>query len=300
MTTPAVQFDNVTFAYAPGAPPAIEGVSISVAEGEFLAVVGPNGGGKSTFLKLMLGLLRPSAGEVRVNAESPEKARAHGVVGWVPQRSGAAPSFPASAREVVRMAASWRASAWRPLPRNARERADEALGVVGASDFADQTIGRLSGGQFQRVMIARAIASGATILALDEPTVGIDAVGQQQFASLLKRLHKDLGLTVLLVSHDLRTVAGAAGATPGGAACDRVACLRRRLHFHAAPKGITPQVLAQVFEHDLAGVFGDVHVDAHRADECADHTHTHAAAPTVALGIDAPRRTPPPTPEGRP
>ena len=118
--------------------------------------------------------------------------------------------------------------------------------------------------------IARALAAEARVLALDEPTVGIDAVGQKQFAELVRTLHRDLGLAVLLVSHDLRTIAG------GAATCDRVACLRGKLHFHASPTGITPQILAEVFQHDLAGVFGDVHVDAHKASECG-HDHGHSA-----------------------
>lgn len=269
----AVRFDNVTFAYSPGAPPALEGVTIDVRDGELLAVVGPNGGGKSTLLKLMLGLLEGYTGVVEVMGRSPRDARRAGLVGWVPQKSEARMDFPLTARGVVELGSSWRTSGWRALSAPERSRADQAIEVVGADGYAGTPIGLLSGGQVQRVLIARALASGARVLALDEPTVGIDAVGQQQFAELIRKLHKGLGLTILLVSHDLRTIAG------GAATCDRVACLRRRLHFHDAPRGITPQVLARVFEHDLAGVFGDVHVDAHRAAECGhsghDHSHHH-------------------------
>ncbi|MFM9958716.1 MAG: metal ABC transporter ATP-binding protein [Phycisphaerales bacterium] len=270
----AVQFDRVTYSYAggegAGAAPALEDVSLDVREGELLAVVGPNGGGKSTLLKLMLGMLRPQRGVVRVFGREPTEARAAGLVGWVPQRSGAMLAFPVSAREAAAMGAAWRVSGFAGLPREIASRVDDALRVVGAIDFADKPVASLSGGQAQRVMIARALASGARLLALDEPTVGIDAVGQRQFADLIRVLHKELGLTILLVSHDLRTIAG------GASTCDRVACLRGRLHFHDAPTGITPQVLAQVFQHDLAGVFGDVHVDAHTASECG---HMHGAAP---------------------
>ncbi len=275
---PAVQFENVTFSYAPGQPPALEQVTLEVRSGELLAVVGPNGGGKSTLLKLMMGLLTGQSGSVRVFGESPDAARRAGLIGWVPQRSGAMLSFPATAREVVRMGAAWRVGGFAGIARDVHDRVERSIEVVGASEFAGRAIGKLSGGQTQRVMIARALASGAKLLALDEPTVGIDAVGQRAFADLVRRLHKELGMTILLVSHDLRTIAG------GASTCDRVACLRQRLHFHDAPRGITPQVLAQVFQHDLAGVFGDVHVDAHTASECGTPGHVHAHAPASPEG----------------
>jgi ABC-type Mn2+/Zn2+ transport system ATPase subunit len=101
---------------------------------------------------------------------------------------------------------------------------------------------------------------------LDEPTVGIDVAGQQKFADLLRTLHDRLGLTIMIVSHDIRTIA---------AGCDRVACLSRTLHSHTAPEGLTPKVLAEVFSHDVAAIFGDVHVDAHLARECPEDSHAH-------------------------
>lgn len=101
---------------------------------------------------------------------------------------------------------------------------------------------------------------------LDEPTVGIDAAGQQRFSALIERLNKGLGLTIVVVSHDLRTIA---------TSCDRVACLRRTLHYHDAQGGLTPAVLAEVFSHDIEAVFGEVHIDAHAAADCHDPTHHH-------------------------
>jgi zinc transport system ATP-binding protein len=156
--------------------------------------------------------------------------------------------------------------AWRPLSATERSGIGEALELVGAADLADRPIGKLSGGQLQRVMIARALACRPKLLLLDEPTVGIDAVGQQRFAELLRSLHDRLGLTIMLVSHDLRTIA---------AGCDRVACLSRTLHSHVAPEGLTPRVLAEVFSHDVAAIFGDLHVDAHLAKECPADGHDH-------------------------
>lgn len=265
MTAAALEFDRVSFAY-PGGSTALEDVTLRVEPGEFLAIIGPNGGGKSTLLKMITGLLPVQRGRVEVFGLSPADARRAGVVGYVPQRSEAELSFPVSARQAVEMAASRRVPGWRRTPESVRSRVSECLERVGASEFADRAVGHLSGGQWQRVLIARALAADARILALDEPLVGVDAGGQRVFAELLRSLHRGLGLTIVLVSHDLRTVAGA------GADSDKVACLRRTLHFHATPRGVTPQVLAEVFQHDLADVFGDVHVDAHKAAECG-HDH---------------------------
>jgi zinc transport system ATP-binding protein len=205
---------------------------------------------------------------------TPDQARAAKVVGYVPQRVEAELSYPVSAFDVVAMAATMDLPPWKPLDPARRDAILDALRLVGMADLAQRPIGRLSGGQVQRVMIARALAVKPRILLLDEPMVGIDVTGQKQFSELLDRLARELALTVVVVSHDLRTVA---------AGCDRVACLSQTLHCHVAPRGLTPQVLADVFRHDVAAIFGELHVDAHHADACADpsHAHTTPSAQTV-------------------
>lgn len=278
---PAVELDRVTYRYprSEGAP-ALDNVTLRVEPGEMLSIVGPNGGGKSTLLKLLLGLLPGYSGRASVMGQNPDEARRSGLIGWVPQRTTAELSFPISARQAVLMAAERTVPGWKRTPPSVRASVDQAMALTGAAEHADKPVGALSGGQWQRVMIARALASGARILALDEPLSGVDAPGQARFGVMLRNLHAQLGLTILMVTHDLRALAGAsresggAGGAPG--AVHRVACLRSTLHFHAAPRGITPQVLAEVFRHDLADVFGDVHVDAHRAADCADPHHDAA------------------------
>ncbi len=270
----AIQYEGVTFAYpragGNGGPrTAIEGITLGVRIGERLGILGPNGGGKSTLLKLTLGLLRGNSGSIRVFGVSPDEARRRRLIGYVPQKVESELAFPLSVRQVVQMAAAAAA------PAEQRRTVDESLALVGASDLADKPIGKLSGGQLQRVMIARALAAKPKLLLLDEPTVGIDLAGQQRFADLLRSLHDRLGLTIVVVSHDIRTIA---------AGCDRVACLARTLHSHMAPQGLTPRVLAEVFSHDVAAIFGDVHVDAHLAKECPDpahepHHHAHEHGP---------------------
>lgn len=267
----SVECAGVTFRY-PGAPaPALENISLRVGPGERLGILGPNGGGKSTLMKIMLGLLEPGAGTVRVGGLAPSEARARGVIGYVPQRPEAELAMPISARQAVTLGAAWRTPPWRPTPRAVRDHVDHMLTLVGASTYADKAVGKLSGGQLQRVLIARALASGAGVLALDEPTVGIDAAGQQTFADLLARVHSETGVTVIVVSHDLRAIA---------AGSDRVACLARKLHSHTSPQGLTPQVLAELFSHDVAGLTGlsGMHLHAHGPGEPCEHVKLNVSA----------------------
>lgn len=264
MTAPAVEFDTVSFAYERGAT-VLENVSLRVERGERLGVLGPNGGGKTTLLHLALGLLSPASGSVKVAGTTPDHARKQGVLGALLQRSSENDALPLSAREVATLAASARLKPWRRANAEVRDRVQRALDLVEAAPYADRRYRDLSGGQRQRVRIARALAAGAEILLLDEPLVGVDPAGQRRFADLMDRLGEEKDLTVLIVSHDVRAVA---------AGCDRVACLSRTLHFHAAPEGLTPEVLAEVFQHDVAAIFGDVHVHAHAAEDCPlDHDH---------------------------
>jgi ABC-type Mn2+/Zn2+ transport system ATPase subunit len=200
------------------------------------------------------------------------------VIGYVPQRIEAELDFPLTVRQVVALPATLGLRAWERVPPETEGHIDESLRVVGMLERARSPIGRLSGGQLQRVMIARALACSPRVLVLDEPMVGIDVAGQQQFASLLERLHGEMGLTIVVVSHDIRTVA---------AGCDRVACLSRTLHSHTAPAGLTPEVLAEVFRHDVAAIFGgDLHVHAHAAGACpiesAEKSHGQAHGPGCA------------------
>lgn len=265
----AVEYQGVSFSYPSpdgGQRTVLQNITLAVNEGERLGILGPNGGGKSTLLKLTLGLLGGHAGTIRVFGKTPEQARRERLIGYVPQKIEAELSFPLSVRQVVQMSANLGVSPFHARPAEQREIAGESLALVGADALADRPIGKLSGGQLQRVMIARALAARPRLLLLDEPTVGIDIAGQQRFSELLRTLHDRLGLTILVVSHDIRTIA---------AGSDRVACLGRTLHSHVAPDGLTPAVLAEVFSHDVAAIFGDVHIDAHLARECNDPDHHH-------------------------
>jgi zinc transport system ATP-binding protein len=255
-TEAAIEMESVTFAYPGAAEPAVEGVTLRVARGERLGILGPNGGGKTTLIKLVLGLLTPGAGTLRVCGLVPDEARKRRLIGYVPQRSEAELAFPLSVEQVVAMGTG--------RENRVSDRVNEALEVTGALAYARHPIGTLSGGQVQRVMIARALAAKPSILVMDEPTVGVDPAGQIRFGELMQTARERFGLTIVIVSHDVKAIA---------ASCDQVACLSRTLHSHTAPAGLSPEVLAEVFEHDVAAVFGDIHVHAHHASDCTDPSH---------------------------
>jgi zinc transport system ATP-binding protein len=297
-----VDLRELWYTYPGAGEPAIAGISLQVAPGERLGILGPNGGGKSTLLKIMLGLLTPDRGTVRMLGQDAHAARTSRRIGAVAQRNEIEWGMPLSVRQAVTLGASWGLSPWRRVPASVNARVDAMLRLVGAHGYSEQPIGRLSGGQLQRALIARALVVDPAILILDEPTVGIDAAGQAQFAQLLADVHASrasspLGpLTLIIVSHDVRAIA---------AGCDRVACLSRTLHYHASPQGLTPQVLAEVFAHDIAGLSGPgsplagMHLHAHGPGEACPHEHTPAPASTpVTLGLPPSARPPGQRPGG--
>ncbi len=256
---------NVSFAY--DARQALARITLHVKKGSTLGIIGPNGGGKSTLLKLMLGTLIPDEGAITVLCKSPRAACADGsLVGYVPQRHVLDWSFPITVRQVVTLGLIGRKPRLGGFSRSQKEQVSATLQAVEMDELADQPIGGLSGGQQQRVFIARALVNQPKILFLDEPTTGIDQSGQEKFLALLGTLKNQFDLTLVMVSHDLRSVI---------ASCDRVACLDRTLHYHDRPQGLSSEVLFKVFQCDLDAVL-DQHSGVHDAS-CCGHEHAGAA-----------------------
>ena len=219
-----VEVSNVTFAYADR--PVVEEVSLDVAAGEFLGLVGPNGSGKTTLLKLIIGLHRPDSGSVLLFGDPAEESKHGDRIGFVPQDvAGTKDEMPITVREVVRMGRYPNRLLSRFTSAD-RAAVDDALARVEIGDIADRRVGRLSGGQRQRVFIARALAADADLLALDEPTVGVDAESREAFYDLLYELNED-GITIILIEHDIGIVTTHAS---------KIACLNRELFFHGDPK----------------------------------------------------------------
>ncbi len=204
-------------------------VDLTLEEGIFLGVVGPNGGGKTTLIRTILGLLRPASGGIRVFGQSPGWAIARGgVFGYLPQHHNIDPNFPATALDIVLMG-RYRVAGFLKWPgKKDREKALQCLSIMGVEELRNTQYSQLSGGQQQRISIARALASDPKILVLDEPSTGIDVVGQEDFYHLLKGLQKRMNLTILMVSHDIGSVT---------AFVDEIACLNISLHYHGNPLG---------------------------------------------------------------
>jgi zinc transport system ATP-binding protein len=191
-----LQLDNVSFAYGSG-PPVLRGVDLAVERGEFVAIAGPNGGGKTTLLRLVLGLEQPTAGRVRLLAQR---------LGYLPQRAQAGVDAPLTVRELVAAGRAPRARLLGPLTAADREAVRDSIDRVGLAHHADRRLATLSGGQQQRAFIAKALAAEPELLVLDEPTTGVDAEAQEAIAGLLERLRQELGMTILYVSHEFGAV----------------------------------------------------------------------------------------------
>ncbi len=212
----------------------LEDVDLSVYEGDFIGLIGPNGGGKTTLVKVLLGLLPPTRGEVRVMGQSVRKGRRE--IGYVPQIVEFDRDFPVSVWEVARMGRLGRRGLLHRYNGEDEATVSRALRQVNMLDLRDRPIGELSGGQRQRVYIARALASEPEILLLDEPTSSVDPQVSVSIYELLAELNAHV--TILLISHDVSIVSSYV---------KTVGCLNRRLFYHH-DRQLTPEMLEQAYQ----------------------------------------------------
>jgi zinc transport system ATP-binding protein len=201
----AVDLRNVSFAY-PGGPDALTDVDFAVESGEFVAIAGPNGGGKTTLLRLLLGLERPRRGSVMLFGEAAHGVTRRSRIAYVAQRSELGIEAPATVREIVTIGRVPVLGTFGRMRRRDRELVAAAIERVGLGPVADRPVALLSGGQRQRALIAKALAAEPELLVLDEPTTGVDVDAQEALAALLHALHRDLRVTVLYVSHEFGAV----------------------------------------------------------------------------------------------
>ena len=201
----AVELRGVSFAY-PHGPQVLRDVDVGIGEHEFVGIAGPNGGGKTTLLRLVLGLERPSWGSVRLLGEPPERLRRRWRVAYLAQRAQLGIEAPATVREVVTAGRAPARGILRPLSARDRTIVVDSIDRVGLSELADKPLTRLSGGQQQRAFIAKALAAQPELLVLDEPTAGVDVEAQASLAQLLEQLHRDLRATILYVSHEFGAI----------------------------------------------------------------------------------------------
>jgi zinc transport system ATP-binding protein len=215
----AVRLEHVSFAYMHGTP-VLRDIDLTVDRGDFLAIAGPNGGGKTTLLRLILGLEQPTAGSIYVGP---------GRRGYLPQRAQTPIDAPLTVRELVAAGRVARSRLLGPATRSDRQMVREAIERVGLSDRADRRLSTLSGGQQQRAFIAKALAGEPELLALDEPTTGVDVEAQEAIAALLQRLGAELGMTILYVSHEFGAVEHFV---------ERIVLIRERVVFDGPPDAL--------------------------------------------------------------
>ena len=240
---PLIDIKALNFSY--GSVATLSGIDLQVTEGEFLGIVGPNAGGKSTLLKLILGLLQPQSGAVRVLGRTPSAASK--LLGYVPQYPSFPRDFPITVEQVVQLgrlgqgqeARRWQ-SLWPGRVTNAdREAVKRALDEVEAGTIAKRQIGSLSGGQLQRVLLARALVGDPRILILDEPTANIDQRLEGEIFDLLKAINARM--TILVVSHDVAFISRYVS---------RVACVNRTLICHRT-EAVDSEVIQELYGKDV-------------------------------------------------
>lgn len=245
-----VEFNNVSFSY--GTVPVLSDVSFTIEKNHSVCIVGPNGGGKSTLVKLILGLLEPDEGKVVVLGIDPDKARPK--IGYMPQYIRYDQSFPASVMDVALMGRIGK-GAGALYSQNDKKATLEALDEMGVADLANRPFNDISGGQRQRVLIARALACDPELLLLDEPTANVDPAVESQLHHILQLLIKRI--TVITVSHDLGFVSHLV---------DRVLCVNRYVRIHPT-SDITGEVIQDIYGGDIRMV---------RHDHCcSEEGHSH-------------------------
>lgn len=248
---PVIATDGLSFAY--DGELVLRDVNLTVAERDFVGMVGPNAGGKTTLLKLILGLLQPTRGVIRVFGERPVESRRR--IGYTPQHAQLDPQFPANVMDVVLMGRLGIGGNIGPYRRPDRDAARRALGEVGLEALRHRPLSALSGGQRQRVLIARALACKPALLLLDEPTANLDPHMEGEFYELLQRLNERL--TIVLVTHDLGFISQIVKS---------VVCVNRNVIVHPTSE-ITGEAIREIYGHDVRMVRHD-----HR---CAETGHTH-------------------------
>ncbi len=186
----------------------LQNITLQIFEGEYVAIIGPNGGGKTTFVRTLLGLQKETSGEVLIYAKPRDAFKKWHKIGYVPQRATLVDkNFPATAEDIVKMGLVAKKRFFGFLNAKEKARIQEAMEQMSVWQLKDRLVGELSGGQRQRVMIARALASEPSILILDEPNTGVDIISQKIFYNLLHKLHIEKKITILFITHDIGVIA---------------------------------------------------------------------------------------------
>lgn len=231
MNNPILSLENVTFSY--NNKTIVKEIDFSISQGAFVGLVGPNGGGKTTLIKMILGLLKPDEGTIKLFNQPINEFTDWSKIGFVSQKANTFnKGFPATVFEVVAMGLTARIGYFKFFTKKHRQQVITAIKQVGMEDYVHENIGNLSGGQQQRVFIARALVSQPKLIILDEPTVGIDVTNVERFYQLLVKLQQEQQITLLLVSHDLTSMRDYVTEMIG---------LNQTIYFHGPPEKYVTQ-----------------------------------------------------------
>lgn len=253
MSNLALKVENLTVKY--GGNTALKNVCLEVAENEVMGIIGPNGGGKTTLLKAVLGIISAHEGKIKIFGESATKNA--DLIGYVPQHAEFDKNFPINVMDTVLMGCVGKGvHPFFAYSKKQKNKAMEALERVGIADLCEKRINELSGGQFQRMLIARAIVSNPKILFLDEPTASVDPASREQIYSLLEELKKDMA--IIIVTHDLLAISSLV---------ESLACLNGTLVYHGKPE-LTHDVVDELYGCP-------VELIAHGVPHRVLHTHSH-------------------------
>jgi len=201
-------FDIKNLSFSVRGQSILSNISLEIFSAEYIAIIGPNGGGKTTLIRMLLGLDKPTSGEVRIFGKKLSAFKEWHKIGYVPQRaSHVDSSFPATVLDIVKMGRTSQLGFFNAFSKKDKDLVHDAMLKMDVLDLADKMVGTLSGGQRQRVMIARALASKPEILILDEPNTGVDMVSQKSFYKLLKKLNKEDKITIVFITHDIGVIA---------------------------------------------------------------------------------------------
>ena len=205
-SVPIFDVKNLTFKV--GTQTILENISFEIFNGEYIAIIGPNGGGKTTLIRMLLGLEKPTSGSIKIFGKKIASFKDWHKIGYVPQRASLVDTnFPATVEDIVKMGRVAKRKLLSLPSKEDKERVYDAMLKMDILDLKERMVGTLSGGQRQRVMIARALASSPEILILDEPNTGVDVKSQQRFYKLLAKLNKEEGITILFITHDIGVIA---------------------------------------------------------------------------------------------
>lgn len=236
-----VKMNDVSYAY--DHKTALDHIDFHIERGAFVGLAGPNGGGKTTMIKVLLGLIKPDKGSIELFNTPLSQFKSWNKIGFVSQKANSFNrGFPATVQEVVSMGLTAKVGYFKFFNKKHKEKVEQAVSQVGMLDYLHTNVGDLSGGQQQRIFIARALVSDPELLILDEPTVGVDTEHVQKFYELLHQLNDKGNITLLLVTHDTGTMTHHA---------TEIVCLNKRLHFHGPPAEYN-----ELSEKDLSGFYG--------------------------------------------